>query len=183
MIRSVLFALALLAVAAVHAEPSRQSACDPHIRSDEPALRNALGDGSRVSPTLHRLVDRLEASNVVVYVMYDRSPTPTLAGHTSLLTMAAGRRYLRVSIDRRNAGCRLVGMLGHELQHAVEIADAPSAIDHAGVASLYQRIGFRSQGMNVDCFDSAEAILIGRIIEREVWARYNEFTRSSDSHR
>jgi hypothetical protein len=136
-----------------------------------------------VSPTLHRLVEQLEASNVVVYLMYDRSPVPMLAGHTSLLTAAAGHRYLRVSLDRRNAGCRLVGMLGHELQHAVEIAECPSATDNASVASLYQRIGFRSGAANVDCFDTAAAILVGRMIEREVSARYKEFTRRSHSQR
>ena len=172
MLCSVPFVLALLAFAVVHPEPSRRSGCHPHVRSDEPALLAALGDGSRVSPTLRRLVEQLEGSNVVVYLMYDRSPAPTLAGHTSLLTTAAGRRYLRVSLDRRNAGCRLVGMLGHELQHAVEIAQSASATDQAGVASLYQRIGFRSRGMEGDCFDTAEAILIGRTIEREVLARH-----------
>jgi hypothetical protein len=183
MIRSVPFALAFLALAAVHSEPSRLGDCDPHVRSDEPSLLAALREGSRVSPTLHRLVEQLEGSNVVVYLMYDRSPAPTLAGHTSLLTTAAGRRYLRVSIDRRNVGCRLVGMLGHELQHAVEIAESPSATDNAGVASLYQRIGFRSGGMRGDCFDTAAAILAGRMIEREVLGRYKEFTRTSASHR
>ena len=185
MTRSVLvLALTFFALAAaVRADPHARGTCDPHIRSTEAALRAAMADGVRVSPTLQRLVDRLETSDVVVYLMFDRSTTPALAAHTSLLTAAGGRRYLRVSIDRRYAGCRLVGILGHELQHAVEIADSPSTTDQGRVAALYQRIGFRSAGIGDDCFDSVGAIVIGRIIEREALARYKEFTRTADSHR
>ncbi|MCU1384709.1 MAG: hypothetical protein JWL71_3406 [Acidobacteria bacterium] len=177
MIRSTLvFALVFATLATLDAQAGAAGVCDPHIRSTEAGLLATLADGARVSPTLRRLIDRLNASDVVVYLMFDRAATATLAGHTSLLTTAAGRRYLRVSIDRRSGGCRLAGILGHELQHAVEIAECPAVTDEAGLILLYQRIGFRSGGIAADCFDSAGAILAGRIIEREVAARYREFT-------
>ena len=149
---------------------------DPHIRSNDAELLNALASGGRVSPTLQRLVDRIETSDVVVYLTFDRVPSPKAAGHVSCVTAAAGRRYLRISIDRRNAGCQLAAILGHELQHVVEIADEPAVTTEAGLAALYRRIGFRSVGEQTDCFDSLEAITAGRLVQREVLMRYAEFT-------
>jgi hypothetical protein len=169
-------AFLFLTLLAVHTRAADRDPRDPHIRSGEAELLDAVAKGGRVSPTLQRLVDRLDASDVVVYLMFDRSPSPSTAGHISLLTAVPGRRYLRISIDRRNIGCQRIGILGHELQHAVEIADEPSVTNQAGVAALYRRIGFRSAGDYTDCFDSLPAITAGQLIQREVLARYTEFT-------
>jgi hypothetical protein len=154
---------------------------DPHIRSNEPELLDAVADGARLSPTLRQLVDRLGASDVVVYLTSDRSPSPRTAGHLSLLAAVTGHRYLRVSIDRRYAGCQRIAILGHELHHAVEIADSRSVTDDTTLAALYRRIGFESAGPDREWFESAGAILAGRMIEKELQAsgRYTEFTRRS----
>lgn len=143
---------------------------NPHIRSLEPEILDALAQGINASPTLRRLVETLEASDVVVYIAFDRSASPSMAGHLSLLAAPPGRRYLRVSIDRRLAGCRRLAILGHELQHAVEIAESHRVTDNASLAELYRRIGFRSAGSHDDCFDSVGAILAGRTVEKEVLA-------------
>ena len=141
---------------------------DRHLRSTEPELAGLIADGVRASPTLQRLVERVEASDLIVYVMFDRSPSPNAAGHISLLTAVLGRRYLRISLDRRYAGTQRLAVLGHELQHAVEIADAPSVADNEGVAALYQSIGFRSDNGRHDCYDSRLAIETGRQVQREI---------------
>jgi hypothetical protein len=96
---------------------------------------------------------------------YDRSPSPRSAGHISLMAAAGGRRYLRLSLDPRYGGWQQTAMLGHELRHALEIADAPSAIDQESVASLYRRIGFSTDDR---CFESAAAIDAGRQVHAEV---------------
>jgi hypothetical protein len=158
-----LFWLAL-AVAPAAAE---RNARERHLRSTEPELVDLVADGVRVSPTLQGLVDRVAASDVIVYVMFDRSPSPHAAGHISLLAAVPGARYLRISLDRRYAGAQRLALLGHELQHAVEIADAPWVADHAGVASLYRSIGFRSDNGHDDCYDSRLAIEVGRQVQRE----------------
>jgi hypothetical protein len=142
---------------------------NPHVRSIEPELAATLAQGVQESATLRRLVETLEASDVIVYVTFDRNPSPELAGHISLITARAERRYLRVSIDRRTIGCQRLALLGHELQHAVEIAESPSVKDDAALAALYRRIGFKSGGNGrSDCFDSAGAILAGQIVLKEV---------------
>ena len=163
----------------LHPRASARAAFDPHIRTGEPEILDALVAGARVSPTLQHLLDRIEASDVVVYIGFDRSPSPQSAGHLSLLTAAAGRRYLRVTIDRRSVGSQRIAILGHELHHALEIAESPSVIDDATLSALYRRIGFRSGGARGDCFDSAGAILAGQTVRKETLGRYTEFTSGS----
>jgi hypothetical protein len=160
-------ALAVFLFATSFAASAAENPRDPHIRSTEHELSDELARGARQSPTLSRLVDHLEMSDVVVYLTFDRMPTSNTAGRISLIAAAPGRRYLRVSIDRRIGGCQRLALLGHELQHAVEIADAMEVVDAEGVASLYKRIGFRSD-RGRDCYDSQLAIQTGQRIQREV---------------
>jgi hypothetical protein len=150
---------------------------DPHIRSSEAELLAAVHDGIHLSPTLQHIVGRLETSDVIVYLMFNRpaaAARPT--AHISLLATSAGRRYLRVTIDRSSTGCERIALLGHELHHALEIAESPSVTDEAGLAALYRRIGFRSVNDHTDCFDSVGAILAGQLIARELRGRYTDLT-------
>jgi hypothetical protein len=163
---TVTIALLLLVLFGGRASARDHAACAPHIRSGVPELLDALTDGLRQSPTLHNLVERLDASNVVVYLVFDRSPAPLSAGHISLMAAVGGWRYLRLSVDVRYTGQQRIAILGHEVRHAVEIADAPSAIDQASVESLYRRIGFRNSGDR--SFDSLAAIAAGHQVLREL---------------
>jgi hypothetical protein len=159
-----------LSLFTIHVRAAELDVRDPHIRATEPEMLDDLDHGARVSPTLRRLVDRLAASDVVVYLTFDRAPSPTTAGHLSLIAAVGGRRYLRIAIDRRYLGCQRLAVLGHELQHAVEIADAPGATDQDSVASLYRTIGFRSDTGRDNCFDSRLAIDTGLQVRREILA-------------
>ena len=60
-----------------------------------------------------------------------------------------------------------IATLGHELRHALEIADTPSVVDDASLAELYECTGFASRAMKPGAgYDSALAVEAGR----EVWA-------------
>ena len=147
----------------------------PHFRSSAPELLDALVDGVRQSPTLRDLVEQLDNSDVLVYLVLDRSPTPLSAGRISLMAAAGGCRYLRLSIAARYTGWQRIAILGHEVQHAVEIAAATSAIDQASVASLYRQIGFRTADDR--SFDTPAAIAVGHRVWRELldWRRGRPF--------
>jgi hypothetical protein len=137
-----------------------------HVRSSVPELLGALTDGVQQSATLRDLVERLDRSDVMVYLVFDRASSPPFAGRISLMGAAAGWRYLRLSVDARYSGLRRIAILGHELRHAVEIADAPSAIDQESVAALYKQIGFKTSDDR--CFDSLAAIASGQQVFREL---------------
>jgi hypothetical protein len=169
MTRSISMLALFLFALSPHASAAESGVRDPHIRSSEPVLLDELERGARVSPTLSRLIDRLEASDVVVYLTFDRAPAPNTAGHTALITATPGRRYLRISIDHRIGGCQRLALLGHELQHAVEISDS-AVTDENALASLYRKIGFRSYSGRADCYESQLAIETGARIQREALA-------------
>ena len=81
--------------------------------------------------------------------------------------VAARRRYLRISIDRRASAA-------NASRSSVTNFSTPSSCGRHGgdqsgdVASLYRRIGFRSESGLRACFDSRLAIETGQRVRREV---------------
>jgi hypothetical protein len=138
-----------------------------HVRSTEAPLRGALELGAAHSELFQALVDRLNASDVVVHVLYDDRPWPGVAGHLTFAASAGGVRYLRIAVRRRLSGCDLVAILGHELQHAVEIADERSVVDQPTMAAFYATAGERRNGDGRPTFDTAAAIAAGDRVRRE----------------
>ena len=93
---------------------------------------------------------------------------PSIAGHITLMGSAGGRRYVRLSVNPRHDGRQRLAILGHELRHAVELADAEAVIDQPSLLSLYRRIGFRS---GERAFESDAAIAAGRRVPDELARR------------
>ena len=114
-----------------------------HVRETSPYFQRLLHDGYRRSPTLASLVDHLEASDVFVYI----EPVPALEGPmTAYLTIVPSQsscRYVRIEIAEGPAPDELIVLLGHELRHAAEVADARGVVDDVSLEQLYKRIGIR----------------------------------------
>jgi len=146
------------------------SAPDPHVRSLDADLLDAIHAGARTSGTLRGLVARIDASDVVAYVMWARSTETGVAAHVSFMAAAPERRYLRVVIDPAYGGCQLLGLIGHELQHVVEIAGERTVVDERSLAALYRTIGYESGGFGEARFESRAAIESGRRVMHEVLA-------------
>lgn len=174
MIRSVaalaLF-VTLLSSGRIHAESDRL--VDSHLRSTCPQMVDAIAAATGASSTFRGLVDRLEASDVIVYVVARPSRFSGVAGHVAFIGAGGGRRYLRVAIDPKFGGLQLIGLLGHELRHAVEIAEEPSVVDERSLAILYRRIGFSEGERGMDRYDTANAIETGGRVMRDVMRRTN----------
>src|SRR6476660_2942860 len=106
-----------------------QDASVRHVRATEPRILALITAGLSRSATLQRLVATLDASDVVVYVAARRS-RPALGGYLAHhVTVAGEYRYLRVAIDVQGTDNRLIPLLAHELQHALEVAQSPAARD------------------------------------------------------
>jgi hypothetical protein len=143
---------------------------DEHVRTTDKALRAAFDDGLAHSETFRNLVNRLQASDVVVFLVYDRKPSGEMASHISFVSAAGGRRYLTIGMLVRLPRVRQVAILAHELQHAVEIADAPGVVDAASMAVYYG--GLKYAGI-VDAsrqhrFESRAAVDIEVRVTREM---------------
>jgi hypothetical protein len=139
----------------------------PHVRTNDPAVAAALSRGSARSATFRLLLDRLDRSTVIVHVQ--RASFRRMSdGKTQFVSAADEYRSLRTTIQIDVAGDWLIGLLGHELQHAVEVADAPDVRSEKTYGRLYARIGVPSVTCHRSgaCFDTPAARAAGyRVIE------------------
>jgi hypothetical protein len=142
---------------------------DGHIRTRDAGLAGLVDEGVRRSSLFRALRDRLERSNVIVYLEHRVLPFQ-LSGRLSLIGASQRWRYIRIEIDCRQAIGAQIAALGHELQHAVEIADAaPSITDARSLQSLYGAIGFAHDGDRRQ-FESDAARRAGLRVRRELLA-------------
>jgi hypothetical protein len=144
----------------------------PHVRPLDASTRAAFISGMKGSPLFRELVAQLEGSDLIVHVESDCTMRDRVQGKLLFVTAAGGVRYLRVRIGCAVSGIRQVAILGHELQHAVEVADAPSVVDESTMAEEYRRIGFPSRGdTDGSSFESRAAIDAGERILRDLTIR------------
>jgi len=141
----------------------------PRVRPLDASLTVIVDAGSHRSNTFHALVERLEAGDVVVYLQHAQLPSG-LQGRLTFLTEAAGLRYVMVEVTRDLDVPRLIAIVGHELQHAVEILEQPQIVSQATFASAYQRTGFKRRHFADGAvgFDTHAAVDVGRQVWREL---------------
>jgi len=140
---------------------------DPHVRSESAELRALVREGVQQSRTLSALVDRLQSSDVVVYLEYEYAPPHDVAGAVTFLSAAGGRRYLRIRIRWDLLRRQQLAILGHELRHAIEIAESPDVVDSPSLAARYRRIGVESSSRRW-CFDTDAAVETGWRVHAEL---------------
>ncbi len=113
------------------------------VRGADERARSLLQEGASRSETFRGLLEAIDRSDLVVYVQTGSLDRP---GALLFVCASEGVRFLRIVV--RAAGRpddEVIAWLGHELQHAVEIATAPDVRDDDGVRRLYGRIGFTSR--------------------------------------
>lgn len=140
----------------------------PHIRSTDARLRALIDDALATSATIRALAERITASDVVVFVACDNDPYARGPGRLNFISSAGGFRYVMVRLKPKRRDLA-IAMLGHELQHAVEIAETPSIVDEDSLAREYLRMGYRSHSSHVGlAFDTKAAVETGERVQEEV---------------
>jgi hypothetical protein len=112
----------------------------PHVRPQSTRSEEVLADAIKRSPTVAALVKTIERSPILVFIelVYDREDL----GRTRIMTANEFARLLHVQLNGKLSADRLVEVLAHELQHAVEILGAPEIRDEDSLARAYTRLGF-----------------------------------------
>jgi hypothetical protein len=153
-----------------YARSFANEANDTHIRMLDARFAPRVATGVRGSPTFRDLVTRLNKSDVVVYVQCDQGLRPGLDGQTSFLAAAGGRRYVIVRMASSLSTYRFIATLGHELQHAVEIAGLSAVVDQQSLARAYEEIGYATAYTTprARTFDSHGAVESGERIRTEL---------------
>ncbi|HEX9366152.1 MAG TPA: hypothetical protein VF921_05970, partial [Vicinamibacterales bacterium] len=112
---------------------------------------------------MRELLARLDCSDVIVYVEITAS-SRVLRARTKLVAAPPGVRFLRIGINAGLSGLDLPALLGHELQHAVEIADREDVRAAAAVRRLYAEGGRRDGS---DRFETDAALDVERRVRLE----------------
>ena len=128
-----------------------------HVRSADVRVQALIEKGVARSATFRHLLDSLDASDVIVYVAPKHS-RPDLNGYLPhRVTVAGPYRYLHVMVDLLGAEDRIIGVVAHELQHAVEVAEAPDVRDDRSLTRLFARAHINFY-CGEDCFETRAAI-------------------------
>jgi hypothetical protein len=154
--------------ARMRTDPPEQTVLRPANRY----LRNVIAEGLLHSATLRSLVSRLESLNTIVYLDSGQPLGPNTLGRTRLMVATGIFRYIRTDLDDRLPRVDLLALLGHELRHAVEIAEHPSVVDEPTLIALYREIGSAHGSLpgNKQWFETDAAIATGRKVYLELFA-------------
>lgn len=112
----------------------------PSIRPVDSLAHEAFTRGMRRSETFRDLVAGLERDGLIVHVVTRRDLPASLTGATRFVADIGGSIYLRIELSASLPPTMRVSVLGHELQHASEIA-ASGARSSEAVLALYKAAG------------------------------------------
>ena len=133
-------ALVVLSAAAAAQEPATTS----RVRADGEKARQLLAAALERSPSVSRLVAELQARELIVLITV---APPSADSHgefrasTRLAGSGHGQRFATVWIDEWAGVGTGVALLAHELQHALELANAPWVTTQEQMHVLFSRIG------------------------------------------
>jgi hypothetical protein len=139
---------------------------DRRVRTTDARITSALFEGVRRSRTFADLVTAVQRSNVIAYIEFAHQLPPLVEGRLALVSKGAGQRYIRIQVRSMLPRDMLISTIAHELQHAIEIAEAPGVRDDASMKQLYHRIGVGRS--DVQGFDTDAARLAGARVRREL---------------
>jgi hypothetical protein len=142
------------------------SAPDRRVRSTDPRIVELLEAGMQRSPTFAGLVKSVSATDVIVYIERVRDLPRSLGGRLLLMPIASSQRYLRIQVRGDLPRRDLIALIGHELRHALEIAQEPTVRDNSSMISLFQRIGRSSRQTHT--FDTTAAQNAGWKVRQEL---------------
>jgi hypothetical protein len=163
----------LAAVVCLASAPSTSAETHPgnpylgsHVRGTTPGTNALIARGAKRSSTFRKLIEDLNASDVVVYLELVNDLPAGLDGRLSFMTAAGGVRYVRAQVISDLGFQELIAVAGHELQHAIEVATHPEVRDGATLAALYERIG--TPGVVKNRYDTNAAQSTGKRVRAEL---------------
>lgn len=160
------------------AEPSATASDDEaltgeptQVRVDDERLRSLLLQGLQASATLRTLVRQLEQSDLIVYIRLDPELRGAINGRLQFVSKTSQNRFVQIRIAHLGSKFKQIALMGHELQHALEVAQTPAIVDQASFHREYDRIGYVTGAGGVRgavTYETAEATAVTDRILREL---------------
>jgi len=116
-----------------------QSNIGRHVRSTNPAISDAIAEGEARSVTFRSLVQTIEGTDGIVYVERGRCGHGVPACLSLSVVSGGGFRMLRILVDSVRSVASLIAMIGHELQHAIELLTEPGVRTTTAAYNFYLR--------------------------------------------
>lgn len=151
----------------------RVSAQSPQVRPLDDVAEVAYQQGRRQSATFRSLIGELEQSDVIVHVVATRGLQAQVVGVTRFVAHQGNWRYIRIELSAALAPKSRISVLGHELQHALEIARS-GADSAGGVLTLYRTTGIKAPTL-VDGWETTAA----QDVERRIWRELGRMSRAA----
>jgi len=136
------------------------------VRSSDPSIAALIEHAITHSPTFKELVATVEASNGIVYVQHGRCPGRIVACLPISMTSGGGNRFMRIVVDteRIDSDRQLLGSIGHELQHAIEVLSDRSVTNSTTMYFFYRRYAPTGR----ERFETPDATNAGNAVKREL---------------
>jgi hypothetical protein len=147
---------------------------DVRIRSNHEGIRTLIAQATEQSPTFRKLVETINASDGIVYVLSADCGHGVRACLTDVRA-AANRRIVTVRVDVRKADHDLMGSIGHELRHVVEVLGDPTVTSRAALFFFYKREGYTGL---TGTFETKAAVEAGDAVRSEV-RKYDRRVRAN----
>jgi hypothetical protein len=161
-----ILSIPMLMILAVPAVPAGHARYVPHVRVRHAALEPLLRESIERSATVRRMVATLDASDIVVYLDVQAGMPRSLPAGIVYAGTGGSFRYLRIWLNPANTRSEMLTMIGHELQHAVEVAGAAEVRSARTLQRFYRRIGLAG-GLG-ETWDTHAAREAGRQVAREI---------------
>ena len=131
-----------LSGAAVQPVAAQAGAIEPRVRSENARIVEAIARGRKGSPTFRRLIETVDATDGLVFVDEGVCAGGVRACLLLSVTVAGPSRLLRIVVNLRKApGCETVEMIGHELQHAIELLRNPGIRSDIQAFNFFYNVG------------------------------------------
>jgi hypothetical protein len=140
----------------------------PHVRPVDAWAEESLARAESRSASVRTLIRELQESDVIVHVATTPSLRNFRSGMTRFVATTGSYRYLRIDLDRGLLPDWRAAVLGHELQHACEIARS-QADSQLAIRALFSEIGSQVDGQ-ANVYETAEAVETTTQVWRELRA-------------
>ena len=134
------------------------------VRSTDALIATVIDQASERSATFRRMVATINASDGLVYVEAGQCGRGARACLVTVRT-AGPNRLLSIWVDTRTVDAEFMGLIGHELRHAIEVLSDPAVTSGHALSNFYQRHGSRSAEGR---FETQAAIEAGTAVSAEV---------------
>jgi hypothetical protein len=153
---------------------AQQASRMARVRSDSELISRAIVQGTERSPTFRRLIEAIDATDGLVYVLEGECGLSVRACLHMTVELARPNRLLRVFVNPRRApGCELIASIGHELQHVHEVLSNRAIRSTAALTSFFHRIRPENPGR----FETTKAIETGVAVEKEACSQPTSYSK------